>query len=106
MYRSSVPAGGGGPVGPGGVAGVVGEGAGVAVAAAGLVVGAEAVGAALGVAGPLHADTSNNAAIRPAAVPRGRMAPYWPARRPDSTPGGACRDRGTASLMWTDEGVA
>ena len=90
MYRSSVPAGGGGPVGAGGA---VGEGAGVVVAtgAADCRGAVEVGGAALGVAGPLHADTSNNAAIRPAAVPRGRMAPYWPAQRPDSTPGGACR---------------
>ena len=87
MYRSRVPAGGGGPVG---AAGVVGEGAGVAdataAAEAGGPVWADAVGAALGVAGPLQADASNNAAIRPAAVPRRRMAPYWPARLPDSTP--------------------
>src|SRR5689334_14542509 len=84
MYRSSVPAGGGGPVGDGAVL----DGAGVVVAtgAADCCGAVEVRGAALGVAGPLQADTSNNAAIRPAVVPRRRMAPYWPARRGDSTP--------------------
>jgi len=65
MYRSTVPAGGGGPVGAGGA---VAAGAAAAVAAG----VREAVGAAaevaeaLGVVGPLQADTISNPVSPPA----------------------------------------
>src|SRR5262245_23430619 len=94
MYRSTVPAGGGGPVG---AAAAVGEGAGAAVATgfadgAGAVEG-DVVDAALGVADPLQADTSSNAASTPATGPRRRMASSWPSGRPGSTLATAC-------LLW------